>query len=703
MRLCDFLSTHPDAITARWVERVQGLVPARGLPPLALLDSMPQIIARLGEMLRGGSTAPSLAGLPREHALDRIAKGFDLRSIFEEYSMLRQSILDLWEEEVDGSLAVDEARRLALAVDEAIAETLQLTGAKDAQLLETERSARGAAERDAGEQRGIASVLGAAEERLRLAVEVTGLGTFDWEIASGEFTWSDEARRILGVEPERSINPHFIEDHTWPEDRPLLEAALEKAMNPGGDGRFECDTRIRRDSDGAERWVVARGRVFFDPEQQPRRMVGTVLDITDRKRDAERQRFLSDATAVLASSLDDREIFQSITRLAVPALGDWASVDLLQPDGTIERVAVTHAEDGKGELVKEVARRYPPDPEQATGSRVVIRTGVPELMRHFTGEMVRRLAHNDAHLELMKQMGMESYVCVPMIAHGQVQGAFSIVSTRPGRRYDQADLDLALNLAQRAALNIENARLFRDSKDAAKQREQMLAIVSHDLRNPLNAITVAGALLVKRLSQLPGEERAVRHAEIVDRSSHRMETLIDHLLDVASIQAGRLKLEPKPESPHSLLDEVVQLQSPLASEHGLALSANDGSTPGAMVNADRARLLEVFENLAGNAIKFCQPGDSITLGARDGDGCVVFSVSDTGPGVPEEERAHIFEPYWSRSKRVRGTGLGLFISRGVVEAHGGAIWVESEGGHGTTFFFSVPLSTATLQPRPSIH
>jgi signal transduction histidine kinase len=501
------------------------------------------------------------------------------------------------------------------------------------------------------------------------------------------------------------VGPRSISERVYEGDRPGLEAALQKALDPNTDGCFECVGRFRRFSDGAERWIVARGRVNFDRERRPLNMVGTLLDVTARQRETERQRFLADATSLLATTLDDREIFDWITRLAVPTLGDWAAVDLVMPDGTIERVAVTHKDDGKAELVKEVARRFPPDPNQATGPRAVIRSGKPELISHASPEMIDRLSRSDAHTAMMRQMGIESYVCVPLIAHGEVLGAFSIVSTHPGRRFDAADLDLALDLAQRAALNVDNARLYKQSLDSAKQRERMLAVVAHDLRNPLNAIVVAGSLLTRRFSQLPGEDRARRHAEIVERSSRRMEDLIDHLLDVASIQAGRLVVETRPQLASSLLDEVHELEVALASEHGIALLTEDGASRGAAVKADRARLLEVFENLVGNAIKFCHSGDSITVSAKDGDGCVVFSVADTGPGIAAEERERIFEPYWS-SKRARGTGLGLFIAKGIVEAHGGSIWVQSEPGAGTTFFFTVPLSAVAEDadaPRPSVH
>ncbi|MFT3839087.1 MAG: HAMP domain-containing sensor histidine kinase [Myxococcaceae bacterium] len=239
------------------------------------------------------------------------------------------------------------------------------------------------------------------------------------------------------------------------------------------------------------------------------------------------------------------------------------------------------------------------------------------------------------------------------------------------------------------------------ANEPAREREQLLAIVCHELRNPLNAITVAGAMLVRRLTELRGEERAQRHAEIVDRSAHRIEALIEQLAQVARIQAGRLTLEPGPHPVPSLLDEVAVRASAQAAARGVALSTAPAMS--GPVRADRARLLEVFDNVVGDALAGCQPGDALTLGARQSGGSVVFSVATTGPGLEEQEREHFFELRWPAPKRPRGEWLGLFISRGIVEAHGGAIWVESAEGEGTTVFFSLPATSAGLEPPFSLH
>jgi signal transduction histidine kinase len=171
-----------------------------------------------------------------------------------------------------------------------------------------------------------------------------------------------------------------------------------------------------------------------------------------------------------------------------------------------------------------------------------------------------------------------------------------------------------------------------------------------------------------------------------------MEHLIGDLLDMASIHAGKLKIERRSEQVDVLVHEAAEANEPIAAAQGIGFTIA-ADLPDLSVECDRERVLQVFSNLLGNAFKFCRRGDGVTLRAvRDGRE-VRFEVSDSGPGIPVEERPHIFEPYWSAERHGRkGTGLGLFITRGVVEAHGGRIWVESEPGRGTTFFFTLPVA-----------
>jgi signal transduction histidine kinase len=229
-------------------------------------------------------------------------------------------------------------------------------------------------------------------------------------------------------------------------------------------------------------------------------------------------------------------------------------------------------------------------------------------------------------------------------------------------------------------------------QDAMRAREEILAVVSHDLKNPLGAINLAAAMLAGKPSADPRKRKQV---ETIQRAANRMDHLIGDLLDMATIQAGRLAVERKPESPGALVTEAVEAHEPAAREKGIAL-ALECDVEEQRLWCDRERILQVFGNLLGNAIKFCRSGDVITVRGRADDRAVRFDVADTGPGISENELPHIFEPYWSAKRHAKkGTGLGLYIAKGIVEAHDGHIWVESRQGEGATFSFTLPLARAT--------
>jgi signal transduction histidine kinase len=221
-------------------------------------------------------------------------------------------------------------------------------------------------------------------------------------------------------------------------------------------------------------------------------------------------------------------------------------------------------------------------------------------------------------------------------------------------------------------------------------REQVLAIVSHDLRNPLGAAKLAADMVMKRAQQ-QSEPLLAKQAQTIQRAAVRMERLIGDLLDMSSIHVGKLSIDRRPRAADGLLREAAEIHEPIAAEHGIQFTV-ERQVAELQVLCDRERILQVFSNLLGNSFKFCAAGARVTLRSqRDGDD-IRFEVADTGPGIPPDEQRHIFEPYWSAERDgKKGTGLGLFITHGVIEAHGGKIWLQSEPGEGTTFFFTLPI------------
>jgi signal transduction histidine kinase len=306
---------------------------------------------------------------------------------------------------------------------------------------------------------------------------------------------------------------------------------------------------------------------------------------------------------------------------------------------------------------------------------------------------MRALAQDEEHLRLLRALDPKSIITVPLFAHGKLVGAMALISATSGRVYELNDVRFAEDVAQRAAFAIENAQLYAEARQAIQTRDDVLGIVAHDLRNPLASILMQVELL-RRCELAP--EQPKKSADVIERSATRMQRLIHDLLDVVRLEKGRLSVEQLRIPVLETVSDAVEVQQQLAMATSLQLQVEIApQLPD--VFADRDRLLQIFENLIGNAIKFTGPGGTIRVGAQSTDGDVLFWVADTGTGISSENLPHVFDPFWQARKGGRyGAGLGLPIVKGLVEAHGGRVWVDSTIGRGTTFYFTLPSAS-----RPS--
>jgi PAS domain S-box-containing protein len=289
---------------------------------------------------------------------------------------------------------------------------------------------------------------------------------------------------------------------------------------------------------------------------------------------------------------------------------------------------------------------------------------------------------------------MKSFLGVPVHHGGKRLGTLYVTEKRGAEAFDAEDQHILEMLAERVGSAVEIARLregevqlLEQARAALHARDAMLAVVAHDLRTPLTSIVLGAALMPQG-----------KHIEVIARTAQRMSRLVDDLLSAATIEAGRLVREPRPYGAALLIEEAVQVTAPLAAARGLQLT-HDAPAELPAVLCDPDRILQVLSNLLGNAAKFTPSGGEIRLAATRAEGCVRFAVSDTGPGIREEHLAHLFEPYWQeRPARSPGVGLGLYIAKGIVDALGGRIWVESKVGAGTTFFFTLREAPAAAAP-----
>ena len=503
-------------------------------------------------------------------------------------------------------------------------------------------------------------------------------------------------------------------------------------------------------------------------------------------------------------SLDYRETLTRVAELAVGDVADWCAVHVVEASGTLSEVAVAHADPAKLTFARELQERYPPNQEQTTGVAAVIRTGEAELVPAVDDNELEASAVDELHLGLLRQLEVRSYMCVPLKARDRVLGAITLISSEPGRRFGAEDLLLAEELARRATMAIENARLFRQAEERAQaarvlatigdgvflvdrdgrirlwnnaaeritgvaeadvlgqpaasavpgwdsvaarvpvahageparpesvpleledgelwlsisavgyeegtvyafrdlteeralesMRQDLVATVSHELRTPLAAIYGAALTLRRGDVELEAALRDKLLDVVVDESS-RLSDIVNDLLLASQLDSGKLRINIEQCDPL----EIAKLEIAAAGLHTppnvqLALTAPK-SLP--LVAADAGQLRQVLSNLIDNAIKYSPDGGAVTLALSERDHHIQFAVTDCGLGIPPTEQRRIFEKFYrldpDMTLGIGGTGLGLYICRELVRRVNGRIWVESDGGRGSTFFVEVPQEQA---------
>lgn len=406
----------------------------------------------------------------------------------------------------------------------------------------------------------------------------------------------------------------------------------------------------------------------------------------DAERAVERLSILARASAVLAESLDPDTTLRQLATFAVSNLADYAITYSLDPEQRIRRVGFAHADPTQQSVVEELATLEPPRLDDVRGAGAVLRTGEPVLAADIPAAMLERTAQNAAHAAVLQRLGPRSSILVPLRARERTIGVVALATTdRSARRYTDEDLSLVLELAGRAALQVDNARLYLQAQSAIQGRDELLAIVSHDLRTPLNTVVMACDLLATG----PSLARQGRCYESIARGAGQMSRLLDDLLDVAQIEEGRLSLELAPMTLGEVVSEVVSMLSPIAEEKSIRLQSLVAI--GARIEGDRDRLVQALCNLVGNAVKFSARNSEVIVRAEQDDGEARIAVIDEGPGIPAEQLPSIFDRFFRGDRATRnGIGLGLAIARGIVQAHRGRIDVRSEPGVGTEFVVSLP-------------
>jgi PAS domain S-box-containing protein len=450
--------------------------------------------------------------------------------------------------------------------------------------------------------------------------------------------------------------------------------------------------RFREIPSGAERWSFLSGAPVRDAAGNIELAVTVFRELTAQRRAEQAWRFLSDASAIIGSSLDYAATLKQLAELAVPAIADWCGVEVLAADGQVEQLAVAHADARKVELARAWRQRWPPQPNAAIYR--VLRTGVAELYSEVTEQMIRAATPDPEQQRVAMELGIRSAMVVPLVVGQKPFGAVTFIASESGRRYGDQDMILATEVVRRASMAIENARAFEEVRAALQIRDTFLSVASHELRTPLSALTILMTSLVRaanqgRLLQLGPEGLRDRMLK-GERQTKQLTRLVDRLLDVRVLASGEVQLELGDVDLAEVAREAIARLDDTAAERQSAVELR---VTGPVVGWwDRGRIDQVVTNLVGNALKYA-PGSpvTVTVGPADEE-TVELVVADRGPGIPAQDRHRVFGQF----QRVGGStspgmGLGLWIVQRIVTAHDGTVTLDSNAGVGARFVVRLPV------------
>lgn len=514
--------------------------------------------------------------------------------------------------------------------------------------------------------------------------------TLDGTITS----WNRAAEKLYGYSAEEAIG-ESIRIIVPPEKAAGLPGILDRLRRGERIERYET-VGIRKDGSRAQ--VVVCISPIRDADGKISGATSIARDITARKRAEDAQRFLAEAAAALSTSLDYERTLDSIAGLAVPTLADVCIVDMIE-DHSLRQRSVAQAGAAHDEYLRSIQARYTLDTDSPQPMWEVLRTGVSHLVSDVPGT---RLPPGNGDTELlasMREVGVESCMVVPLMIRGRPAGAISFMSVDPRRRYSRDDLALADEFAARAAVAVDNARLYRDAREAVRARDEFLSVAAHELKTPMTSLRGFVQLALRQLDRdgTPDPIQVRQALRVIDQQSRKLSNLISQLLDVSRLEAGRLALERQVVDIGKLVEGVVEAVMASSTEH--AILVRIPVTVLALV--DPIRVEQVVTNLIDNAIRYSPLGSLIDVEvSQPSRDTVRLSVRDRGPGIPPEFRDRIFTRFnhAQSTDRVGGMGLGLYISREIAQLHGGEIEAEFPEEGGTRFVVILPSGLSDGDP-----
>ena len=541
----------------------------------------------------------------------------------------------------------------------------------------------------------------ASEQRLRFALDAAAMGTWEWNPQTGLLQWSDGLKAIHGFAAgDNNVSFERYQSEIHPEDRDRVLAILGESAK-GHDHHVEYRIVL---PDGSVKWVEGKGRLFVDDDYGTARMAGVCMDIHNRKEaEIERSRlvaqleaaharadFRAKVSSILASSLDYDQTLPRVVKLMVPFFADWCTVDLVDDQDVLKRIAVAHRDPEAEATLLALRDRYSDVPGSLPTEQVMKR-GQVVLSPEVSMEGLRRASIDEEYFKTVQALGPQSTIAVPLRSSGKMLGVLTFVLSVSGRRYSESDLEIAEDLAQRSATAIEHARLFREAQNANRMKDEFLATLSHELRTPLNAILGWSSMLAERELDDP---MVAKGLAAIDRNARAQTKLISDLLDVSRIVTGKLQLNSMPVDLLKVIESAVDAVRLSCATKKISLDL-PALVEVPKVLGDGDRLQQVIWNLVSNAVKFTPSGGRITVRARAEGPFVKVTIADTGAGIAPDFLPHVFDRFRqadaSSTRTHSGLGLGLAIVRQLTELHGGTVRAESRGlGLGSTFTVRFP-------------
>ncbi|MEP7199372.1 MAG: ATP-binding protein [Chloroflexota bacterium] len=518
-----------------------------------------------------------------------------------------------------------------------------------------------------------------------------------------------ETPTIDGVEQYNVIegfhpNGRTYRPEEWPLARSLLtgEVVIGEEINvvfgDGARGAIRVNSTPIRDETGR----ITSGIVIFDDISDHKRLVEARNHLLLREHAARaaaekaqrRSAALAEVSALLVASLDFDATLKIVARVVIPSFADYCAVWMLDGDRT-RQVAEAHCDPQHEEWLRELAQRYaPPVQNPMSPQEQLLRSGETVVIPEMPASLSDSLSVDPEVRRIWRDLGTQSLVIAPLMVQGQALGAMTFAMSLSGRRYDEADREFAQEIARRAALAIDNARLYQKAEAAVRIRDQFLSVASHELKTPLTALVGYADLLQQRAAEGRFAERDQRAIRVIAQQIARLEKMIGSLFDLSRLEKGQFDIEGAPVELNDLAQQVALQINPTLKRHTLAVRT--ASAP-VVIFGDEAHLQQALQNLIQNAIKYSPLGGPIDVQVERAGMVATIAVTDHGIGIPAAALPQLFDRFYRASNaeawHINGMGIGLYIVKEIVRLHGGEVKIESEEGSGSTFTICLPLAS----------